>query len=64
MKDLLQNVKHFQNDESKEIIQDKEDYTVVKYGVSCTLRGRQVIFSKFIYIYIYLFNILICRDVF
>lgn len=42
MKDLLQNVKHFHNDESKDIIQDKEDFTVVKYGVNCTLRGRQV----------------------
>lgn len=41
MKDLLQNVKHFQEEELRELVEDKEDYSVVRYGVPCTFRGRQ-----------------------
>jgi hypothetical protein len=44
MRDLLQNVKQFHDEEVKELVEDKEDYSVVRYGVCCTLRGRQVFF--------------------
>jgi hypothetical protein len=42
MRDLFANVKQFQEEESKETVEDKEDYSVIRYGVSCTLRGPQV----------------------
>lgn len=41
MRDLLQNVKQFQEDEVKELVEDREDYSVIRYGVCCTLRGRE-----------------------
>lgn len=52
MKDLLQNVKHFQSDSPKDLVPDKEDYTVMKYGVNCTFRGRQVCYIIIIIIII------------
>jgi hypothetical protein len=42
MRELLQNVHHFNVEEPEKIIDDKEDYTAIRYGDNCTLRGRQV----------------------
>jgi hypothetical protein len=41
MRDLLQNVKQFHEEETKELVEDKEDYSVIRFGVCCTLRGKQ-----------------------
>jgi hypothetical protein len=45
MRDLLQHAQGFPSEEAPAVAEDHEDYTVLHYGRSCTIRGRQVVFD-------------------